>query len=122
MLYLCGCMKQLIIKIGGDLDKDLREIWDNPSKRKPNTHTIYVKDAFEAHALLSPERINLLKHSLEYNPRACISDLVKKTGRKQEAISRDASILESHGIIEKHKKGRRVFLEPKIDSIEIRFK
>ena len=115
-------MKQLIIKVGGDMNKDLREAWYDPTKRKPNTHTIYVKDASEAMELISPERINLLKQLMEYEPSACVSDLVEKTGRKQEAISRDLSILEKHGAIEKKRKGTKTFIEPKIDSIEIRFK
>ena len=115
-------MKQLIIKIGGDMNKDMRDIWGDPSKRRPNTHTIYVKNSKEAMEVLSPERMHLLKQILEYEPRACVSDLVEKTGRKQEAISRDLSILEKHGAIEKKKKGTNTFIEPKIDSIEIRFK
>ena len=115
-------MKQLIIKIGGNMVEDMRQAWNDPSKRKPNTHTIYVKNASEAMEVLSPKRMHLLKQILEYEPKACVSDLVKKTGRKQEAISRDLSILESHGAIEKKKKGTKTFIEPKIDSIEIRFK
>ncbi|MFA6269214.1 MAG: hypothetical protein WC652_05330 [archaeon] len=115
-------MKQLIIKIGGDIKKDLREAWTDPSKRRPNTHTIYVKDAAQARRLLSPEKINLLKQSLEYSPSACVSDLVESTGRKQEAISRDLKGLEEIGAIKRTKKGRQVFVEPKIDSIEIKFR
>lgn len=102
--------------------EDMRAAWNDPSKRKPGTHTIYVKDAKEGLELLSSERIGLLKECITYSPRACVSDLVKKTGRKQEAISRDLSILEKHGAIEKKKKGTKTFIEPKIDSIEIRFK
>ncbi len=117
-----GCVKQLIIKIGGNMVEDMRQAWHDPSKRRPNTHTIYVKNASEAMEVLSPERMHLLKQILEYEPRACVSELTELTGRKQEAISRDLSILEKHGAIEKKKKGTKTFIEPKIDSIEIRFK
>jgi predicted transcriptional regulator len=115
-------MKQLIIKVGGDINKDLREAWCNPKILPIGTRTIYVRNVSEAKELLSHERLALLKECLEYSPSACVSDLVEKTGRKQEAISRDLSILESHGAIEKKKKGTKTFIEPKIDSIEIRFK
>jgi predicted transcriptional regulator len=117
-----GFMKQLIIKIGGDVNADIRACATNKTILRTGTRTIYVKDADEARSLLSPERINLLKHSLECNPSACVSDLVKSTKRKQEAISRDLTHLESMGAIKKIKKGRHVFIEPQIDSIEIKFK
>jgi len=115
------CMKRLVIKVGANVDKDLRAAMKNPNTFEPGAHTIYVKDADGVRKLLSPERINLLKQSLAYSPRACVSDFVKKTGRKQEAISRDASVLEKYGVIKKVKKGRNVYLEPQIKSIEIVF-
>ena len=115
-------MKKFIIKVGGNLDKDLREAWVNPSKELMGTTTLYVKNALDAHQILSEERLDLMRHLITYSSKACISDLVESTGRKQEAISRDISILESQGMIQKNKKGRKVFIEPKIDSIEIRFK
>ncbi|MFA5931369.1 MAG: hypothetical protein WC821_03590 [archaeon] len=114
-------MKKIIIKIGGNMVEDMRNAWHNPDVLRNGTHTIYVKNAEQARNLLSPERINLLKQSIEYSPRACVSDLVEKSGRKQSAISRDISGLEAMGAIKKHKKGRTVFIEPKINSIEIKF-
>ncbi|MDD4467733.1 MAG: ArsR family transcriptional regulator [Candidatus ainarchaeum sp.] len=116
------CMKKLIIKIGADSDKDLREAWSKPSKELNGTTIVYLKNAILAHQILSEERLDLMKHIMTYSSPACVSDLVESTGRKQEAISRDISILESQGMIQKNKKGRKVFIEPKIDSIEIRFK
>jgi predicted transcriptional regulator len=104
------------------MNADLREAWERPDNKMGGTSTLYVKDAKEAYEVLSEERLSLLKHMMDYSPRACVSDLVKKTGRKQEAISRDLSILEKHGAIEKKKKGTKTFIEPKIDSIEIKFK
>ena len=114
--------KKLIVKVNADIDKDLREAWVKPSKELMGTTTVYLKNAIQANQILSEERLNLMKHILTYSSKACISDLVKSTKRKQEAISRDISILESQGMIQKNKKGRNVFIEPKIDSIEIRFK
>ncbi len=114
-------MNKLIIKVGGNIKADLREAWEHPSKELLGTHTVYVKDTNGVRKLLSPERIHLLKQSLEYSSSPCVSDLVKKTGSKQEAISRDASVLEMYGAIKKVKKGRNVYLEPKIKSIEIIF-
>lgn len=117
-----GCMKKLIIKVGGDVDRDLRDSWINPSKESMGTTTLYVKNAFDAHQILSEERLGLMKHILTYSSPACVSDLVESTKRKQGAVSRDISILESQGMIKKNKKGKKVFIEPKIDSIEIQFK
>ena len=116
------CMKKLIIKIGGNIDKDLREAWVKPSEELMGTTTVYLKNAILAHQILSEERLDLMRQLMTYSSPACVSDLVKSTKRKQEAISRDISILESQGMIQKNKKGRNVFIEPKIDSIEIRFK
>jgi len=115
-------MKQVIIKIGKDPKQDLLKAAHDPNVLKAGTHTIYVKDTAQAHRLLSPENMNLLMHSWRFDASPCVSDLVKSTGRKQEAISRDLIQLESIGAIKKIKKGRKVFVEPKIDSIEIRFK
>lgn len=115
-------MKKLVIKIGGDVDKDLREAWINPSKELMGTTTFYAKNSFQAHQLLSEERLDLIRHLINFSSPVCVSDLVKSTGRKQEAISRDISILQDQGVIEKNKKGRKVFVESKINSIEIRFK
>jgi len=117
-----SCMKKLIIKIGADSDNDLREAWSKPSKELNGTTTVYLKNAIQAHQILSEERLDLMKHIMTYSSPACVSDLVESTGRKQEAISRDISILESQGMIQKNKNGRKVFIQPKIDSIEIRFK
>lgn len=116
------CMKKLIIKIGGDSDRDLRDAWSKPSKELNKTSIVYLKNPIQSHQILSSERLDLMKHIMTYSSPACISDLVESTKRKQEAISRDILILESQGMIEKSKKGRKVFIEPKIDSIEIRFK
>jgi len=115
-------MKQLVIKVGGDPMRDVREAWHNPKLLRPGTHTIYVKTPEEAMDLLSPNRIDLLSQCLKFSSNACVSDLVEKTGRKQEAISRDLSILEKHGAIEKQKKGTKVYIKPKIDEISIKFK
>jgi predicted transcriptional regulator len=115
-------MKKLIIKVGKNIDKDLREAWVNPSKELMGTSTLYVKNTLDAHQILSEERLDLMRHIMTYSSFACVSDLVKSTKRKQEAISRDILILESQGVVEKIKKGRKVFIKPKIDSIEIRFK
>jgi predicted transcriptional regulator len=115
-------VKQIIIKIGGDPKQDLLKAAHDSNVLKAGTHTIYVKDAAQAHRLISSENMNLLMHSWKFNANPCVSDLIKSTGRKQEAISRNLTQLESIGAIKKIKKGRKVFIEPKIDSIEIRFK
>ncbi len=113
-------MKKLIIKVGGDMLEDMRKVFKDPSKAQPNTHTIYVKSPSEVNQLLSPQRIHLLKQLMEYEPTIC--GLALETNRKQEAISRDVLFLETNGLVKKRKEGREVFVEPQIDTIEIRFK
>jgi len=115
------CMGELVIVVGRDMLSDLRRARESSGKHGLYKSALYVKDAAQAMDLLSKERLRLLKQIIDYKPSVCVSDLVKSTGRKQEAISRDASILESRGAIAKKKKGRKVYLKPKIDSIRIKF-
>ncbi|MFH1752025.1 MAG: hypothetical protein ABH821_03765 [archaeon] len=106
-------MKQLIIKIGGDMLKDMKEVWDDPSKGKPGTHTVYVKNMDELYEVLSPKRIELLNYVLDQpKEEKNISEIAKKLKRKQEAVSRDANLLEKHSLITKTKKKQKVYLKP----------
>jgi predicted transcriptional regulator len=109
-------MSKLIIRVGANPMKDMKDFWQNPSSKKGNYYS-YINNLSELQSLLSSERLNLVNEVL--NKSQNISELVKKTGRKQEAISRDASILESAGLITKCKKGRKTFLKTRVKKIEI---
>ncbi len=112
-------MKKLRIKIGS-MDKDMEEIFRDPSKGTPGTHTHYVKSVEELCELLTPKRLKMLIDLISYanNPRT-VTEVSRKAGRKQEAISRDAGILTKHRLIEKIKKGRTALLMAKYDTLEI---
>jgi len=115
-------MEQLVIVVGRDVLNDLRQARDGSGRNNLPKNALYVKDARHALSWLSPERIHLLQKLVKYDSFKSISEIAKETNRKQEAISRDASILALHGAIEKKKKGKQVFLKPKIDSIRVEFK
>ncbi len=111
----------MIIKIGGDIKKDLREIWEDPRKAEPNTHTLYLKTAADLYEILSPKRLELLMHIIKHqSQKKTISELAKELKRKQEAISRDASFLAMHQMIKKIKKSRTVYLKALYKSLDIR--
>ncbi|MBI2598098.1 MAG: hypothetical protein HYW50_02790 [Candidatus Diapherotrites archaeon] len=113
-------MKKIIIKIGGDMTEDLREIYNDPKKAQYGTHTIYLKDTNGLLELLSPKRIELLKFVLKNPDSQSITEISRKLKRKQEAISRDAAILESYNMIKKVKEKQKTSLRPVLDSIQIK--
>lgn len=114
-------MKQLIVKIGGDMGKELKGVFENPRKAKPGTHTLHLKNSEELYEILSPKRLELLtyiiKHQAEKNT---ISELADGLKRKQEAISRDANLLTKYSLIEKIKKRQMVYLKALYSSLEIK--
>lgn len=99
---------------------DMKEIFQDPRKGKPGTDTVYLKSPEELYELLTPKRLEILIESMRAvdNPHT-IKDVAQKTGRMQEAISRDVSFLEKHNLIEKIKKGRTALLKTKYKSLEI---
>ena len=113
-------MKQLIVKIGGSMEKDLEEIFNDPKKGIPNSHTIYLKTPYDLYEILSPKRIELLKYIIGHKAQnSSVTDISKKLKRKQEAISRDASLLQRHGFIKKIKKKKSTYFETNYGSIQI---
>lgn len=105
---MCG---KLIIKIGGNMIEDMRAVWNDPSKAQPGAHTIYVKSAEQFYELLSPKRLELLKHLVRSGGKESVSEVASKLGRKQEAVSRDAALLEGFNMIEKTKHKKQVYLK-----------
>lgn len=113
-------MKRVLIKIGGSMDKDMRDILEGKARPKPGTHTIYLKSANELYELLSPKKIELLRTILTYpDSLKSVNEVSKATKRKQEAISRDLRILTKHGLVEKIKDGRTARLRARYGSLEI---
>ncbi|MFH1256850.1 MAG: hypothetical protein V1494_06190 [Candidatus Diapherotrites archaeon] len=114
-------MKRLVINIGGEMQRDIKEVFEYPSKAKPGTHSLYLKDTEEFHQLLSPKRLELLGYIIKHQSgRKTISELAKKLKRKQEAVSRDANILTKYRIIEKIREKQMIYLKALYNSLEIR--
>ena len=115
-------MEKLIIKIGADKMKELKDVFENPKKyASPNTPTLFLDTSEDLYRLLSPQRLELLRRLIKYqSEKKTIGELAKELGRKQEAISRDASFLAMHQMIKKIKKKRQVYLKPLYKSLDIR--
>lgn len=114
-------MKQLTIKIGREMKEDLKEVFRNPSKASPNTHTLYLKNTKELNELLSPKRLELLIHIIKHqHKRKTISELARELERKQEAISRDANLLAKYSLIKKARERQMVYLKALYNSLEIK--
>lgn len=113
-------MKQLIIKIGVSMNKDLKEIFHNPRKGILNSHTIYLKTPYDLYEIFSPKRIELLKYLISHkSEKNSITTVSKELKRKQEAISRDAKLLETRGFIEKIKEKKSTYLKTNYNSLQI---
>ncbi len=114
-------IKKLLIKVGGSLDKDLKALMKNPKKyAHPNTHTTYVKSWKEIPRLLSAKRLEMMYYLANYPIEDCnVSEIAHSTKRKQEAISRDLTVLEKNGLIQKTRHGQNVRAKALFDSIEI---
>jgi predicted transcriptional regulator len=109
-------MDKLIIRHESRSDQDIRDLANKDIKTPDYQRILYVKDAKQLASILSSKRMSLL---FDLKKSKNVSELTKQTGRKQEAISRDATILESAGLITKTKKGRKTFLKTRVKKIEI---
>lgn len=102
--------------------EDLRKVYYNPQSVKPGTHTVYLKNWSELMKLLSPKRLEMLSHIANGKwGDESVSEMSHALKRKQEAISRDAKILEKHGMVKKVKQKQMVYLKSMFDSIQIKF-
>jgi predicted transcriptional regulator len=112
-------MKKLIIKVGGDMLDDMKEAWLHPHPSMGGTLTVYLKPKQLAR-ILSPKRFELWLELLEksWNP-VNVSELAKKTKRKQAAVSRDLAVLEMYGMIQKRKNKQNVIAKSNCGQIVI---
>ena len=115
-------MKKLIIKIGSlkNMKDELTEVFNDPSKGKVGTHTLYLKHSKDLYEILSPQRLELLRY-ITRNPleKNTISELAKKLERKQEAISRDATLLYGYKLIQKVKEKQKVYVKALYKSLDL---
>ncbi|MEK6902671.1 MAG: hypothetical protein AABX02_03750 [archaeon] len=113
--------KKIIIKIGGDMMADLRKQSKSPDRSLMGTRTIYLKDMNQFARIFSPERLNLLWQLVHVTERLTMDELAARVGRKQEAVSRDISILEKEELIRKEKEKQRVYPRATFKEILIQF-
>jgi predicted transcriptional regulator len=114
-------LMELTIKIGGNPRDDIRAACSNPKKNaRPGTNTLYLKNTKDLYELLSPQRMELLLY-LTNNQKEenTVTGLAKKLKRRQEAISRDAILLEKHSLIKKTKQKQKVLITPLYDAISL---
>lgn len=113
-------MDNLIIKIGADKRKELKEVFDNPQKVKKNTHTLFLNNSEELYEILSPKRLELLRYIIRHQAeKKTISEIADELKRKQEAVSRDANLLTKYNLIQKIKEKQMVYLEALYRSLSI---
>ena len=114
-------MNRLVIKISGSMEKELKEVFNNPCKANAGTHTLYLKSGEDLHELLSPKRIELLRYLIEHQrEKKTVSEIASELKRKQEAISRDANVLARYSLIRKIKEKQMVYLKALYSSLDIR--
>lgn len=114
----------LTIIIGGDMDKDNRELLENPAKastEQPES-AIYMDSYEQLYATLSPARLDLLRyliHNKKQKRTRPVGQIAKELNRKQEAISRDLHFLSVMRYIELKKEKQSVYPTTEFDGIEI---
>ena len=108
---------KLKIKIG-DMKEGVKEVFRHPEKIEAGTHSLYLKSPHELYELLTPKRIELLRFALQNNKEP-ITAISKALKRKQEAISRDAAILEKYSLITKTRDNKKTYIKSKYNTLEI---
>ena len=108
---------KLKIKIG-DMKEGVKEVFRHPEKAEAGTHSLYLKSPRELYELLTPKRIELLRFALK-NDKEPITAISKALKRKQEAISRDATILEKYSLITKTRDNKKTYIKSKYNTLEI---
>ena len=114
-------MSKLVIKIGGNPKLDIRRMFRNPEKIERGTNTIYLREYTDLLRILTEERMRLIGHLIHSKKNSSISKLAKELNRKQEAISRDAAILERYEILKKFRNKQETYLKPLYTSVQIDF-
>ena len=112
---------KVVLIIGGEMWKDLKEMVDNPKKAEKEPRLkIYVESVEQLSSILSAKKMGLLQY-IQHQKSMSIGEIASKTNRKQEAVSRDLHQLEHYGLVSLGKKGKHVFPEAKAKKITIEF-
>lgn len=114
VVFMSKKVEDLTIIIGGDFDADLQKLFsDGYDITNHPKNTLYLDSFEQLSTLLSPKKLDLLKYLISYAPKCpcnSVSDIAKKTNRKQEAISRDLAQLRKLGLIKEKKEKQSVLV------------
>lgn len=114
----------LQIIIGGNYDKDFKNLLTGKVDLKKHSKNIIYLNSFEQlNKLLSPAKLDLLKYLIDFQDEKkpeSLSKISKELKRKQEAISRDIKQLNNLGLIVLKKVKQSVYALPNYKSIEIK--
>lgn len=117
--------RTLAIIVGGDIDSDYDELFSGkPLNEIAQPRNALYLDSFEQlHKLLSPKRLDLLRHIMEtqsgVKPKS-VSEIATELGRHQEAISRDITSLKNLGLIAIKRFRQTAYALPEYSRIEIK--
>jgi len=114
----------LVVFIKRSMEKDEKELLDNPKKGfKQPKNALYLDSFEQLNKMLSPKRIDLLWYLIEEKKKGhekSVSELAKSLNRKQEAISRDLHYLKSLKLVELKKSSQTVFAFTELTGIDVR--
>ncbi len=113
----------LTIIVGGNMEKDERELFENPKKAmKQPQNVLYLDTYAQLIKFLSPKRLDLLYYLIQ-NKRLSqhkpVGQIAKELKRKQEAISRDLHYLSGLKLIDLKKSKQLVLAQTNLEGIEI---
>ena len=117
--------KVFTIVIGGDMDADERELFENPEKgMKQPRHKLYLKSYSDLQRWLSPAKVDLLTKIMTYRipgKEATVEMLAHDTQRIHASVSRDLHKLSSMNLVQLKKRGKNVLASTPFESIKIVF-
>jgi len=115
--------KELTIYIGGNMEKDEKELLENPSEGlKQPTNILYLESYAQLHRILSPTKLDLLRYLIQMNSKGTeqsVGEIATELDRQQEAISRDLHYLKNLKLVDLHKVSQTVYAYTDFQSINI---
>jgi len=114
----------LVVTIGGDMEKDERELLENPEKailRQPH-NALYLDSYDQLYRMLSPKKLDLLRYLIEKRKaitQKTVGQIAQDLHRKQEAVSRDLHYLQHLKLVGLRKEKQTVFASTDLESIQI---
>ncbi len=114
--------KELTIYIGGDMDKDERELLETPKGLDQPTNILYLDSYEQLDHLLSPKKLDLLRYLIQENKKGgekSVGEIASELNRQQEAISRDLHYLKNLKLVDLRKVSQTVYPHTEFQSINI---